>query len=42
MSKARLYKTSDLKKLFALSGNNCAMPDCSKRLVSKKRLIEAI
>ena len=35
MSKARSYKTSDLKKLFALSGNNCAMPDCSKRLVSK-------
>lgn len=35
MSKARQYKTSHLKKLFALSGNNCAMPNCSRSLVSK-------
>jgi hypothetical protein len=34
MNKARLYKQSDLKKLFTLSGNNCSMPSCNNNLIS--------
>lgn len=35
MASARNYKPSDLKKLFALSGNNCAMTNCPNKLISK-------
>jgi hypothetical protein len=33
--KAREYKTSHLKRLFALSGNQCAEPNCSRTLIAK-------
>ena len=33
-SKARQYKPSDVKKLFALSGNQCAEPSCQRKLIS--------
>lgn len=32
--KARAYSESTLKKLFGLSGNQCAFPSCTKRLVN--------
>lgn len=32
---ARQYTSSTLKRLFALSGNECAEPNCTKRLVAK-------
>lgn len=34
MAKARTYKESDLKRLFALSGCECANPNCSYKLLS--------
>ena len=34
MSKARQYKTKDVKKLFALSGNQCAEPSCNRKMIS--------
>lgn len=34
MTKARLYSEPTKKKLFALSGNQCAAPDCDNRLIS--------
>ncbi len=36
MSKARNYTDKTLKRLFALSGNICAFPDCDKVLVNQK------
>jgi hypothetical protein len=35
MSKGRGYTRSTLKKLYALSGNQCAFPGCNKTLVNK-------
>src|SRR5690606_4189692 len=32
---ARNYRPSHVKKLFALSGNECAAPDCTRRLIAK-------
>lgn len=34
-SKARNYSPQTLKKLFGLSGNECAFPNCRKNLVNK-------
>ncbi|GAA4963943.1 hypothetical protein [Algibacter aquimarinus] len=31
----RDYKVSDIKRLFALSGNQCAKPDCYKELIAE-------
>lgn len=36
MSKTRKYTDKTLKRLFALSGNQCAFPDCEKQLVNEK------
>ncbi len=33
--KARQYKSKDVKKLFALSGNICAEPSCSRSMISE-------
>ncbi|MDR0394904.1 MAG: hypothetical protein LBH77_07070 [Tannerella sp.] len=33
--KARLYKPSVIRRLDILSGNECAHPDCSKRLIAE-------
>jgi hypothetical protein len=33
-SKAREYKESTLKRLFSLSGNECASPTCNKKLIA--------
>ncbi len=33
--KARQYKPSTLKRLFTLSGNQCAKPDCTKKLIAE-------
>lgn len=35
MSKARSYKPSHIKMLFALSGNECAMSNCKNNLITK-------
>lgn len=35
MSKTRKYTDKTLKRLFALSGNQCAFPDCEKQLVNE-------
>lgn len=35
MAKSRQYKQNDLKRLFALSGGECANPTCSNKLMSK-------
>ncbi|OHU84917.1 MULTISPECIES: hypothetical protein [Pseudoalteromonas] len=35
MSKARVYKPSHLKMLFARSGNQCAMPECKNNLINE-------
>ena len=35
-TKARNYSSQTLKKLFALSGNQCAFPSCSSHLVNKE------
>lgn len=34
MSKARNYKSKDIKKLFALSGNKCNEPTCENSMIS--------
>lgn len=31
----RMYKPSDLKRLFALSGNECACPSCNRKLIAR-------
>ncbi len=31
---ARQYKPKDAKKLFALSGNQCAEPSCQQKMIS--------
>lgn len=37
---ARKYPTqSTVKKLFALSGNQCAFPECKDRFVDKSRTL---
>ncbi|RKN79777.1 HNH endonuclease [Ulvibacterium marinum] len=33
--KARQYKSKDVKKLFALSGNQCAEPSCTREMISE-------
>jgi hypothetical protein len=35
-NKARNYTNKTLKRLFALSGNQCAFPGCEKRIVNEK------
>lgn len=35
-NKARNYSPQTLKKLFGLSGNECAFPNCTKNLVNKE------
>ncbi len=35
MSGARDYKPSDIKRLFAFSGNNCAEPKCPRKLIGQ-------
>lgn len=34
-NKARQYNTSTIKRLFSLSGNQCAKPDCLKELIAE-------
>jgi hypothetical protein len=36
MSSARNYTQATLKKLFALSGNQCAFPDCTQNIIDKE------
>lgn len=38
MSKARDYKPSDVKRLFAFSGNQCAEPSCERPVIGKDGL----
>jgi hypothetical protein len=38
-SKARNYSESTLKKLFALSGNRCAFPNCNVNIVSEDNIL---
>lgn len=33
--KARNYKTTDIKRLFAFSGNQCAEPSCNKSMIAE-------
>jgi hypothetical protein len=42
MSSARNYTQVTLKKLFALSGNQCAFPDCSQNIADKDNIIGEI
>lgn len=41
MGAARNYTKQTLKKLFALSGNTCAFPGCTKRLVNQKNALDS-
>lgn len=33
--KARQYRPSHIKRLFALSGNQCACPECSRKIIAR-------
>jgi len=35
-SNAREYKRSTVKRLHALSGNQCAAPDCVRKLIARE------
>ncbi len=37
VSKARQYKDNTVKRLFALSGNECAFPNCTQKIVNDNR-----
>jgi len=41
MSRPRGYTRTTLKKLFALSGNTCAFPACTKKMVNEKNAIDS-
>ena len=38
---ARYYSDSTIKRLFALSGNQCAFPSCQARLVNTKNAVDS-
>lgn len=40
-SKARNYTEKTLKRLFALSGNECAFPACTRKLVNQKNALDS-
>ena len=38
---ARNYSQKTIKRLFALSGNQCAFPNCNKTLVNQSNALES-
>lgn len=40
-NKARYYTDKTIKRLFALSGNECAFPSCSKQLVNEENALDS-